>query len=177
VGGCALSLEYTIRRATPKDLDAIVNLAVDMVVHSISPQRSISPDTVREFRRKDLVALNDAVHQPHVGLFIAEDKDGNLLGHVVVVCGYTESSTGEAQGWIFDLSVLPDLWGHGIGQALMQRAEAFTRERGFKYLGLGVTTANSRAVQFYERLGFLEERKRMLKCLDQPTPPQPTQDV
>jgi ribosomal protein S18 acetylase RimI-like enzyme len=160
-------LKYSIRRAHVADLPQVIDLAVDMVVHSVSPYREISPDQVKEFRRRDLGALNDAIHQPHVGIFLAEEEgSGRFLGHVIIVCGYTESSTGESQGWIFDLSVVPEAWSGGIGQDLMRRAEAFSRERGFKYIGLGVTSANARAVGFYEKMGYEEERKRMIKILD-----------
>ena len=160
-------MSFKIRRARPDDLPRVVDLAVEAVTHSVSPFRDISTDDVKEFRRRDLIALNDAIHQPHVGIFMAEDETtGRFLGHVIIVCGYTESSTGESQGWIFDLSVVPEAWGGGIGQALMRRAEIFSRERGFKYIGLGVTTANERAVRFYERMGYIEERKRMIKILE-----------
>ncbi|MBM3466206.1 MAG: GNAT family N-acetyltransferase [Armatimonadetes bacterium] len=162
-------MRYVIRRARPDDLDKVIQLATDMVVHSVSPFRDISADQVKEFRRKDLQALAEAIKQPHVGLFIAEaENDRRFLGHVVVVCGYMESSTGESQGWVFDLSTVPDMWSQGIGRALMDQAEAFCIALGYKYLGLGVTTANDRAVTFYERLGFMEERKRMIKRLDVP---------
>lgn len=158
---------FRVRRAGAPDLPQVIELAVEAVTHSISPFRDIPPDEVCEFRRRDLLALQDAISQPHVGIFLAEEEGSRrFLGHVIIVCGYTESSTGEAQGWIFDLSVKPDAWGHGIGQALMQAAEGFTRERGFKYIGLGVTTANTRAVRFYERMGYAEERKRMIKILE-----------
>lgn len=162
---------FTIRAARVEDLPKVVDLAVDAVSHSISPFREIPPTEVQEFRRRDLMALNDAIHQPHVGIFMAEEEgSGRFLGHVVIVCGYTESSTGESQGWIFDLAVVPDAWSGGVGQALMRRAEDFSRSRGFKYIGLGVTTANERAVRFYERMGYAEERKRMIKILDLEAP-------
>lgn len=157
----------------------VVELATRMVIHSVSPFRDIAAEQVQEFRRKDLAALKDAVKQPHVGLFVAEtEDDGRFLGHVVVVCGYMESSTGEAQGWVFDLSVVPELWSQGVGRALMAQAEQFCASLGYKYIGLGVTTANHRAVAFYEGLGYAEERKRMIKRLAVPegTPPAPAAD-
>lgn len=164
-------MTYVIRRGHAGDLPQVIELAVDMVVHSISPFREISPDLVKEFRRRDLAALTDAIQQPHVAIFVAEEEESrDFLGHVIIVCGYTESSTGESQGWIFDLSVVPGSWSAGIGQALMAHAENFSRERGFKYIGLGVTTSNERAVRFYERMGYAEERKRMIKLLDMGDP-------
>lgn len=163
-------MSYGIRRAGAEDLDMVIDLATEMVVHSVSPFRDIPEDEVREFRRKDLAALAEAIVQPHVGVFVAEDPAGRFLGHVVVVCGYMESSTGEQQGWVFDLSVVPDQWSQGIGQDLMAEAERFCAGLGFKYIGLGVTSANERAVRFYERQGYAEERKRMIKRLDVPSP-------
>lgn len=172
-------MNYRIRRAEPKDVDKVIELAVEAVTSSISPYRDIPAKDVQEFRRKDLATLHDAVRQPHVGIFLAEDGDGRLLGHVITVCGYLESSTGESQAWIFDMAVVPDAWSQGIGQALMHRAEAFARQMGYVYLGLGVTSANERAVRFYEKLGFGEERKRMLKHLGRtrPSPPPPVPGV
>jgi ribosomal protein S18 acetylase RimI-like enzyme len=163
-------MKYTIRRAGVADLPRVIDLATDMVVHSISPFREIPAAEVQAFRRKDLAALNEAILQPQVGLFVAEssDEERRFLGHVIIVCGYMESSTGESQGWIFDLSVIPECWSLGVGRNLMQTAEEFCVSLGFKYLGLGVTTANERAVQFYERLGYVEERKRMIKVLEVP---------
>lgn len=156
---------YTIHRGTAADVPEVIELATRMVVHSISPQRSTSPEEVMAFRRKDLATLESLVHLAHIGLFVARDAGQRLLGHVIVVCNNMESSTGELQGWVFDLAVVPEYWHQGLGQALMVQAEQFTRAFGHDYLGLGVTTANERAVRFYEHLGYEEERKRMIKRL------------
>lgn len=155
----------TLRRARPDDLDRIIELAVEMVVHSVSPMRLIAPDEVRTFRLRDIQSIREALALPTVGVFVAEGRAGEFLGHVIVVAGNQESSTGEAQGWIFDLSIREEYWGLGIGKILMAEAERFAREQGLRYVGLGVTTSNERALRFYESLGYLEERKRMLKLL------------
>jgi ribosomal protein S18 acetylase RimI-like enzyme len=157
---------YVIRRGTLADVPAVVDLAARMVVHSISPYRKVGAEAVMEFRRKDLATLESIVSLPHIGLFVAVDEQQRLLGHVVVVCNNMESSTGELQGWVFDLAVVPECWHAGLGHALMLEAERFTAAFGHDYLGLGVTTANERAVGFYERLGYAEERKRLIKRLD-----------
>ncbi len=164
-------LSYEVRRATADDLPDVVELASAMVVHSVSPFRAINPEEVKEFRRRDLQALEDAVTQPNVAVFVAVEREsGRFLGHVVVVSGHTESSTGESQSWIFDISVIHECWSAGVGKALVERAEDFSRARGMRYIGLGVTSANERAVRFYERLGYAEERKRMIKVLDPENP-------
>lgn len=136
-----------------------------MVVHSVSPLREAALEAVQEYRRADLQALHEVLTLPESGIFVAEDRQGRLIGHVIAMAGRSESSTGELQGWIFDLSVAPDFWGTGVAHSLLQRAEDFVMARGLRFLGLGVTSANKRALAFYERLGYQEERKQMVKTL------------
>lgn len=158
-------IPFRLRPATSQDLPAIVELAVDMVVHSVSPYRDSTPEMVRAYRRDDLRTLQDALVMDRARVLVAEAPDGSLLGHIVVLAGQVDSSTGEAQGWIFDVSVRHDTWGKGVGRTLVAAAEEFVAERGLARIGLGVTSANARAVRFYEELGYLEERKQMIKKL------------
>ncbi|MCL5037416.1 MAG: GNAT family N-acetyltransferase [Chloroflexi bacterium] len=155
-----------IRRAGAKDIPAIVELAVEGMIYSLSPMRDATVDDVREFRRKDLAVLPEIIDRTHVGIFMAEDRDGKIIGSIMAVGWQQESSTGEAQGWIYDMTVLPEYWNRGIGSLLMEKAEEFIKSLGHKYIGLAVTTDNKRAVNFYEKHGYAEERKRMLKRLD-----------
>lgn len=153
-----------IRPATADDIDGIINLATDMVLHSVSPFRSVPADQVQHYRREDLQSLRDILGLEHSGLFVAE-IDGQLVGHIIVVAHQRDSSTGTAQAWIYDVSVKAGFWGRGIGQALMARAEEFARHCGMVSIGLGVTMANHRAIHFYDQLGYQQERVQMLKNL------------
>jgi GNAT superfamily N-acetyltransferase len=157
-------LSYSIRKATLEDLPAVIDLAVDMVLFSISPLRDFRSDAVRRYRRADLQALEEVMCSDQASVLIAE-QDGKLIGHVIVATRSQESSSGTSQAWVFDLSVRPDHWGTGLSQALMARAEAFGRELGMSHIGLGVTLSNERALRFYQRLGYQEERVQMVKRL------------
>lgn len=153
-----------VRDARESDVETIVALAVDSIVYSQSPFRDTPLDVVKSFRRADLAQLRVIFGQPHLGLFVAEDE-GDVVGHVIVLAGVVESVSGEQQGWIIDLSVKEGYWGSGIARELADKAEAFVKSKGLSYIGLGVTTANARAIRFYEKIGFAEERKRMIKKL------------
>lgn len=154
----------TIRPALAEDIDGMIELATDMVLHSVSPFRSVPAQDVQHYRREDLQSLRDILGLEHSGLFVAE-IDGQLVGHIIVVAHQRDSSTGTAQAWIYDVSVRAGYWGRGIGQALMQRAEEFARHCGMAVIGLGVTMANFRAIEFYDQLGYQQERVQMLKKL------------
>jgi ribosomal protein S18 acetylase RimI-like enzyme len=109
--------------------------------------------------------MESAIDSPWVTIFIAEDPGGRFLGHVLVTTNNQESSTGEFQGYVFDLSVIEEMQGKGVGKNLMKVAEDFCIKGGMRYVCLNVTTANENAVGFYEGLGYKEERKRMIKVL------------
>jgi GNAT superfamily N-acetyltransferase len=93
--------------------------------------------------RRQLIANPDAVHVPPAqianGQVIVAEMDGSIAGFAAVVGG-------ELDG----LFVEPDLWGRGIGRALIDAAVHEARKRG---LALTVI-ANPSAKRFYESCGF-----------------------
>ncbi|MFN8606262.1 MAG: GNAT family N-acetyltransferase [Vulcanimicrobiota bacterium] len=153
-----------VRSATAEDVDGMINLAVEMVLHSVSPFRTLPADQVQSYRREDLQSLRDILGMEHSGLFVAE-LDGQLVGHIIVVAHQRDSSSGSPQAYIYDVSIRAGYWGRGIGRALMDRAEEFARHCGMTAIGLGVTLSNHRALHFYELLGYQKERVLMVKNL------------
>ena len=96
--------------------------------------------------REQLLANPDAIHLPPAqianGQVIVAELGGEIAGFAAVVGG-------ELDG----LFVEPDLWGGGIGRALVDAATHEARQRG---LSLTVI-ANPRAKGFYESCGFTVE--------------------
>ena len=158
-------MKFYIRRAQRGDLSKIISLAVEMSPLSVSFLREVSLEEVKKYRSEDLLYLYELIEKPHFGIFVAEDEGGNFLGHIVVGCEQVASSTGEKQGWIYDLSVKEEFQGKGVGKKLLKTAEEFAGKFKHKYIGLGVTSSNLQAVKFYEKMGYREERKKMLKRL------------
>lgn len=61
----------------------------------------------------------------------------------------------DAAEWrILAIAVSPDCQGSGAAKMLMDRSEDSAREKGHKRIGLTVKNDNSRAVRFYEKLGY-----------------------
>jgi GNAT superfamily N-acetyltransferase len=107
--------------------------------------------------RDQLIANPDAIYlspgQIANGQLIVAELDGEIAGFAAVVGG-------ELDG----LFVEPDLWGRGIGRALVDAATLQARKRG---LALQVI-ANPRAQRFYEHCGFTvegEEQTRFGRAL------------
>ena len=61
--------------------------------------------------------------------------------------------------WISDLWVLREHRGHGIGQQLLLHGEAEIAGRGYGTFFLRVVKSNTRAVSFYNRLGWRVARE------------------
>jgi GNAT superfamily N-acetyltransferase len=123
----------TLRRARPEEHHELEEL-----------QRRASLE-LPEYREQ-LLANPDAVHLPPAqianGQVIVAELGGEIAGFAAVVGG-------ELDG----LFVEPDLWGGGIGRALIDAAVHDARQRG---LSLTVI-ANPRAKGFYENCGFSVE--------------------
>lgn len=162
-----MNASFTIRAADYADLPTVVELAVEYVVKSRSPLRpEVTDGVVRAFRRNNFEHLSMILDVPEGGLFLAEDGEGQHIGHILLLANQTDTVSGIRQAWVYDVTVREQWWGKGVGRALMARGEQFAREFGHTYIGLGVTSANERAVEFYRELGYEIERIQMLKRLD-----------
>ena len=96
--------------------------------------------------REQLLAHPDAIHLPPAqianGQVIVAELDGSVVGFAAIVGS-------ELDG----LFVEPDLWGRGIGRALVDAATHEARKRG---LAVSVI-ASPGARRFYEACGFSVE--------------------
>jgi ribosomal protein S18 acetylase RimI-like enzyme len=89
--------------------------------------------------------------------FVALDASGQKLGAI------TLKPNGEdklVQGWRIGIAVEPQARGQRVGQRLLERAIAFAREKGARYVNLFVDPTNRRAIALYHRVGFVELDER-----------------
>ena len=126
-------------------------------------------DVVRLWRICDLVAsYNDpaadfrfAMAGDCSDVLIAEDEAGRIGGSVMV--GHDGH-----RGWLYYVACAPHARGEGVGRQLVQAAEEWLRQRGVRKVQLLVRETNTKAVSFYEHLGFAHEpRTVMAKWLKQ----------
>lgn len=99
-----------------------------------------------------------------VSTLIACAADGRRLGYIHLRPA-KDGVTDEACGYISLLATTEDSEGTGVASRLMAAAEDWARGRGYRLLSLDVFADNRRAVDFYERRGFVSETLRMVKPL------------
>ncbi len=151
----------TTRPLQPQDHAFVLALVPRFTAFAVPPWRSRADiDTTNQ--RTLAAALNDL---PQDTLWrIAQDDAGTALGFVHVET-HTDYFSGEAYGYIADIAIAAAGEGRGVGQVLMQAAEAWARERGYRFVALNVFAANERARQLYARLGYSEEVVKYVKPL------------
>ncbi|KGA98351.1 alanine acetyltransferase [Alkalihalobacillus alcalophilus ATCC 27647 = CGMCC 1.3604] len=97
-------------------------------------------------------------------IFVAEENNGELMGYIEL--GSSEDYfTGKVQGYVSSVAVSTQGEGKGVGKKLMNTAEEWAKDKGFKQIVLDVFTGNERAVQFYEHLQYEAEIVKMVKQL------------
>lgn len=159
-----------IRQGNEEDWPFIYGLAKEAIPYSISPWRRQSMVQTLHYRDKILRGFWRWIEQTDSKVFIAEERTesgkNKLAGYLILYPGSKEELTGVTQGWIMDVAVDAEWRSRGIGRALLAAAEQFCRDHKILYLGLAVTSHNVQALQLYERFGFAEERRLMVKVLD-----------
>ena len=165
-----------IRRGGINDWPFIFNLSCSAAEASISPWRKQPMEETIKYRRKCTKGLWNWIQQTGSIVFIAEaeaEKDQGSgkekglvpVGYLILNPGNIEELTGLPQAWVMDIAVLPDYQGKGLAKAMLKEAEKYCVSVGLSYLGLAVTSHNLRALKLYEEMGFVEERKLMVKVL------------
>lgn len=90
---------------------------------------------------------------PASQLLLSEDEDG-WNGHVTVLGGTAPRNRHTAR---LVTGVKKRVQGKGVADALFRHVETWAKDHGISRLELTVMTANTRAVRFYEKHGYIKE--------------------
>ena len=142
----------TIRPALPADRDFVLTMADRLVSFDVPAFRS--KDELADGDRRALAEwFRDP--KPEEALFVAE-LDGQPAGcaYLVTLVDYFNE---RPHAHLSVLAVTAAAEGKGVGSALLDRSEAWARERGSDRLTLSALVTNNRARGLYERRGFAGE--------------------
>ncbi|MDF1571986.1 MAG: GNAT family N-acetyltransferase [Bacteroidales bacterium] len=100
--------------------------------------------------------LTEELQHPESWWYFIEFQ-GKLAGYLKVNVGQAQTELQEEEGFEVErIYVLKAFHGSGVGAALMEQAIRLGREKGKKYLWLGVHEENYRALRFYGKFGLQE---------------------
>jgi len=163
-------MSWLVREASVKDFPFIIELGVNNILRSISSLRGrVNLKKVKEVHRRDLELIRDRNSQfPCSYTFVIEEKEKKkFVGYLIMATDCIESSTGERQAWIFDFAILEDYWQTEAPALLLKRAEEVALRDGVKYISLQLCAEDKEALEFFYKRNYLEERKRMLKVINE----------
>jgi ribosomal protein S18 acetylase RimI-like enzyme len=129
---------------------------------------NLRPEECERLEREQVWLALDETHdilraRPGNAIFIAE-VDGERAG--LLWFGPNRNLvTGEEEGWIYNVTVVPAYRGRGIARLLMQHAERYAHEQGYAVIGLMVAVHNAAARELYRRLDYQESNILMRKRL------------
>jgi aminoglycoside 6'-N-acetyltransferase I len=137
--------------------------------------RSVRPEDRAEWLRMRRALWDDCPDEQQVRemeeilvsdseeVFVAEQPDASLCGFVETsirpwAIGCEARPVGYIEGWYID----PDMRRRGVGRALVQAAEAWTRSRGCRQMASDAEYWNTVSQQAHEALGFEETARLVL---------------
>lgn len=94
---------------------------------------------------------------PHQLMCLAEDGE-SITGFLIANGGGFARNKHTAS---IVIGVRQDVWGKGIGKALMHFMESWARQTDIHRLELTVMENNAQAIAFYRKSGFIEEGVRL----------------
>ena len=144
--------KVTVRAAVPDDV-ATIHAAILGIAEALDQVAKVS-STPEDILRHGFGET------PAFSVLIAE-IDGVFAG---LCLSFPSFSTwyGRPGVYIQDLYVEPAFRGLGIGEQLLRRQAAETRDKGGVYLRLSVDAANASAQRFYERMGMEWSREEKI---------------
>ncbi len=142
-----------IRRAEPRDADALVELGRDVGAEPEGWLITTGGWRTAGEERRYLKAIR---RWQHAAVFVAE-ADGQVVGRLSVARDQHPASRHVAD---LGLMVAASHRRRGIGQALLEAAVDWARDTDVRKLELHVFPWNEGAIALYERLGFVREGYR-----------------
>jgi ribosomal protein S18 acetylase RimI-like enzyme len=153
----------SIRPYRPEDRPAAMSLASRLEI-GVAAWRD--PEAVRDAVTEWVCDSLDGAGTDDRGVLVAISND-SLVG--IVTVAQRQHFTGEVDAYVGELVVAAGYERRGIGTLLMQAAETWSRDRGYRRVTLETGAANQSARAFYAALGYLEEEVRLTKTIP-PTP-------
>lgn len=149
----------------PQDEPAILSFIQGLQDYELQfeANRSRDPDFVAAHWR-------DAQHrcaEKHGVMLMAEDG-GKPVGWAFAYEEHGELFIAEPErrhGFLAEIFVLPEARGKGLGRALIEAVEAWSRGRGHRLVTIGVVAKNARAIRAYEGAGYAPYTMMMRRYL------------
>ncbi|KAI4734426.1 acetyltransferase [Aureobasidium sp. EXF-12298] len=147
---------FNIRKATPKDAQAVAELGTHVFTVTFGP--SMQPTNLQAYLSEtySISATATEIQNPNKDMLLATSTSDTILGFALLTRGLPDPCIADIskQVQLQRIYLHPEAQGRGVGKLLIQRIEGEARKQGFSNLWLAVYEKNDKAFRIYEKLGF-----------------------
>jgi RimJ/RimL family protein N-acetyltransferase len=154
MGSSSVPDDYVIRRAHPRDAEALVALAEEVAAE---PGGWLISDGGWRTAADERRYLRTLRRYPDAAVFVAETGEQGIVGRLSLGRDPHPASRHVAD---LGLMVAAGFRRQGIGRALLQQSVHWARETGVRKLELHVFPHNEAAIALYQDFGFRREGYR-----------------
>lgn len=151
---------FTIRPAILRDREAVLALVPRLRVPQ--PGNFRLPEALDAGEQRTLRRFFDG--NPAGAFLWVADEASAIIGMAYAERA-TDYFTQETHGHLGILAVDERAEGRGVGRALLQTVEQWSRDAGFRLLSLNVFASNARAIAVYEKAAYREDFVRYVKLM------------
>ncbi|MGH8111019.1 MAG: GNAT family N-acetyltransferase [Rhodanobacteraceae bacterium] len=144
------------------DADFILSLTPRFVDFDL-PKGRTKRSVLAAIRTEVEAALREASTNDH--FFVATDARGRRAGFMQLKMD-RDFFSGARACHVANIAVASAAEGHGVGRALLARAQRWARKHECRLMTLNVFPGNTRALVLYQRAGFFPNLLRMMKPIN-----------
>jgi GNAT superfamily N-acetyltransferase len=157
---------FSLRDMESADRAAVIDLLQELNRF----EDAITGDRATDRKSAAACLADDAERmREHGGLQLVAELEGCIVGYVCCIISRSGPFVRDdlrMQGCVITLVVAKAARGQGIGLALMQGAEDFTRGQGLRRFVVGHLAGNEGAERLYKKLGLKAHAIERIKLLD-----------
>ncbi len=144
-------MSLIIREVNIKDAKRLLDLNNELDEETI--YRAYEPGERVETVESQKSKLSEIINTTNSKIFVA-DINGELVGLLEVTGGIYNRNKHSAH---LVIAVMKKFWRQGIGIQLIEKCISWAVENKIHRLDLSVFTFNTKAIELYERMGFVKE--------------------
>jgi ribosomal protein S18 acetylase RimI-like enzyme len=152
----AQSESFNVRKATPKDAQAVAELGTHVFTVTFGP--NLQPADLQAYLEENysIEATTKEIENLQKDMIVVTDAEEQILGFALLTRGPPEPCIKDVprQVELQRIYLHPSAQGRGVGKLLASSVEEEARQQGFENLWLAVYEKNFKAIQIYEKLGF-----------------------
>ncbi len=147
-----------MRKAAICDIPAIAELYREQ----FKEMAKLMPDFIKEGDQSEEFIKN-TIADENSDILVCEEN-GEIVGFILIQVKNRPNFSFVVEGkycYIMDVIVTENSRGRGIGTELINSAKEWAKERDCLFVNLDVLEKNTRAIELYEKLGFMSKSREM----------------